>query len=161
MTQDEIQSAFESKFDFKAKEHPEAWVKGVKALCLYFFEVGIKMGNDDCSIQRENPMPACSEMPANKKDMLFTTWWRLYDLKVGKEACFKKFCKLSLQEIEACIAYTPAYVASTPDKQFRKRPLTFLNQKAWNDEIIPRNNAAAKPSIEQQNIDKLASILTE
>jgi hypothetical protein len=93
------------------------------------------------------------------KELRFDTWWKLYDLKVGKDTCFKKWVKLSLDEIDACIAATPAYVAATPDKQFRKRPLTYLNQKAWNDEIIPRNNGNTKPTIEQQRLDKLADIL--
>jgi hypothetical protein len=72
----------------------------------------------------------------------------LNDKKVGRENCEKKWRKLTTKEKEACIAATPTYVASTPDKQFRKNPLSYLNQKAWNDEIIPRNNGTDKPSLD-------------
>jgi hypothetical protein len=30
----------------------------------------------------------------------------------------------------------PKYKAAQPDKRFRKNPEAYLNQKAWNDEII-------------------------
>jgi hypothetical protein len=29
----------------------------------------------------------------------------------------------------------PAYVASKPDRQYRKNPLTWLNGKCWQDEV--------------------------
>ena len=32
------------------------------------------------------------------------------------------------------------YVDSTPDKQFRKDPTTYLNNECWNDEIIVKTN---------------------
>ena len=41
------------------------------------------------------------------------------------------------------MAYIPAYVESTPNKEFRKYPATFLNNEGWKDEITikhVRNN---------------------
>ena len=35
--------------------------------------------------------------------------------------------------------YIELYKQSQPDKQFRKNPETFLNNKSWNDEIINTN----------------------
>lgn len=66
----------------------------------------------------------------------FFTWWNLYDKKVGREACMKKWLNLTKKEQQACIDAAKTYVASTPDKKYRKNPLTYLNQKSWNDEII-------------------------
>lgn len=40
---------------------------------------------------------------------------------------------------EKALTYIPAYVKSTPDKQYRKNFETFLNQECWNDEL-PNNN---------------------
>ena len=34
----------------------------------------------------------------------------------------------------------PLYVNSTPDKQFRKHPLTYLNNRGWEDEIVVKTN---------------------
>ncbi len=32
--------------------------------------------------------------------------------------------------------YIPKYKAAQPNKQYRKNPETFLNNKSWNDELI-------------------------
>ena len=34
------------------------------------------------------------------------------------------------------MSYIPQYKQCQPDKKYRKNPETFLNQKAWNDELI-------------------------
>jgi hypothetical protein len=68
----------------------------------------------------------------------FERVWDLYDKKKGKPAALRYWLKHSEKtrmEIEAKI---PAYVASTPDKQFRKNFQGYLNPKEemWKDEII-------------------------
>ena len=163
MTEKAIDQAFEGRW--RIKEHvfsSEEHVQGeIKALCRDFFTAGIMIAEKATVPEVStsgNCMVTVKEGINYTKELRFDTWWKLYDLKVGKDTCFKKWVKLSLDEIDACIAATPAYVAATPDKQFRKRPLTYLNQKAWNDEIIPRNNGNSKPTPEQQQ-NKLADIL--
>lgn len=32
--------------------------------------------------------------------------------------------------------HLPLYVASTPDKQWRKHPYTYLNNQGWEDEMV-------------------------
>jgi hypothetical protein len=66
----------------------------------------------------------------------FDDFWGAYQKKRGRDACEKKWGKLAQSDREACIAAIPAYIQATPDPQFRKDPLTYLNQKSWNDEII-------------------------
>jgi hypothetical protein len=69
----------------------------------------------------------------------FDVFWNLYDKKRGdKIKIEKKWNKLKNDERTAIIEYIPKYKESQPDKQFRKDPDTFLNNKSWNDEIIPR-----------------------
>lgn len=81
----------------------------------------------------------------------FDTWWLLYGKKRGRKRAETKWNKLSLKDKMDCIAATPAYVASTPDIQYRCDPLTYLNGERWKDEIlIPANN-------EQQRTIKLTS----
>jgi hypothetical protein len=70
------------------------------------------------------------------KLILFTSWWSLYNKKTGKEKTQAKWLKLSIEEINKCLDVVSDYVKSTPDKQFRKDPTTYLNGKHWNDEII-------------------------
>jgi len=40
--------------------------------------------------------------------------------------------------------HVPKYVESTPDKNYRKNALTYINGKHWQDEIIKRNNLTPK-----------------
>ena len=69
----------------------------------------------------------------------FEWFWNDYDKKVGdKQKLKKKWNKLTDQERQNAMNYLDLYKQSVPDKQFRKNPETFLNNKSWNDEIINR-----------------------
>jgi hypothetical protein len=72
------------------------------------------------------------------KEKLFESFWNLYDKKVEKDACKKKFLKLDLPVIEKILQVVPNYVLTTPDKQYRKNPETWINNKCWDDELILR-----------------------
>ena len=69
----------------------------------------------------------------------FEKFWLLYDKKVGKPICIKKWNKISKENKELIFKKLPAYIKSTPDKQYRKDPATWLNQECWNDELIERD----------------------
>ena len=66
----------------------------------------------------------------------FEKFWNLYDKKEDRIKCEGKWNRLTNKEREECIANLPAYILSTPDKQFRKNPATYLNNKSWENEII-------------------------
>lgn len=176
MTQEEILKAFDNRWRIKGKYIEDGIIlynseqgvsAAIKELCLDFFKTGIiigQMNNEfvtdgiaNGDIVREEELVTVEDVKAHS----FNVWWDMYDLKCNRASCEKKWNKLTSKERYACLAATPAYVASTPDKQYRKRPLTYLNQKAWNDEIIPRNNGTNKPTLDQQRTDKLADILTK
>lgn len=69
----------------------------------------------------------------------FSKFWSLYNKKVDSKKCKDKFIKLSKAEIEKIIEVLPSYVYSTPDVQYRKNPLTWLNGKCWEDIEINNN----------------------
>ena len=50
------------------------------------------------------------------------------------------------KEKEVIISFVPAYVLSTPDKQFRRMPTTFINKRTWENEIT--NNANESPYLQ-------------
>lgn len=81
----------------------------------------------------------------------FEDWWRMYGKKRGKKKAKQKWDKLTVEQQTACLIATPAYVASTPDRTYRKDPLTYLNGECWNDEIILKQNH------EQQRANNLAA----
>ncbi len=82
----------------------------------------------------------------------FAEFWDLYGKKSDSAKCKAKFSKLSKSDIELIFEKLPAYINSTPDKQYRKNPITWLNGKCWNDEIIqPNNQAKSTHTFETQN----------
>lgn len=67
----------------------------------------------------------------------FDVFWNAYDKKVGaKDKLRRKWNKLTNAERTAIMEYLPRYKQAQPDKQFRKNPATFLNNRAWEDELI-------------------------
>ena len=155
MERDKINQAFEGRWRIKGKyiedgiilfNSKEGVAEAIKKLCRDFCEAGIMLANHD-------GLSVVEDSVGNFKE-----WWELYDKKRGKEKCYLKWRKMTLKEQQACIDATPAYVASTPDKQFRKDPLTYLNQKSWNDEIINRNH---KDELRQQRLDDAAAIIAK
>lgn len=92
------------------------------------YGIGIGIGNSNGIVKEEEE---------KKVNFSFEDFWNLYDKKVGdKDKIIKKWLALSDQDREAVIKYIPGYIKSKPDKQYRKDPATFLNNKSWNDEII-------------------------
>lgn len=72
----------------------------------------------------------------NADDGGFSDFWDLYDKKVGRPKSERKWARLSVAEKEAIMEFIPRYKANQPDKQYRKNPETFLNNRAWEDELI-------------------------
>jgi|GEM_PF-1282552 hypothetical protein len=87
----------------------------------------------------------------------FEDFWETYDKKRGDQAKIKKKWEaLKQAEKEAAIEFIPYYIQSQPEKQFRKDPATFLNNKSWNDELITSNQPKQiKPSSAAGSISKL------
>jgi hypothetical protein len=76
----------------------------------------------------------------------FDDFWNLYANKKDKEACVPRWNKLTQKEKEAIMEYLPAYIQSTPNKEFRKHPKTFLHNKSWNNEITTNKSTADRIS---------------
>lgn len=69
----------------------------------------------------------------------FDEFWNDYDKKVGdKEKLRKKWQNICVRDRKIIKDHIPKYKLAQPDKQYRKNPETYLNQKSWNDEIIAR-----------------------
>lgn len=67
----------------------------------------------------------------------FEDFWNLYDKKTDRAKCEAKYLRLKEDEKRAIFETLPEYLLSTPDKQYRKNPETYLNQRGWEHEIIP------------------------
>jgi uncharacterized protein YdaU (DUF1376 family) len=71
-------------------------------------------------------------------DTQFEEFWDLYDYKKSRDKAEKAWKTLNKEEKALALQHAPVYAKSTPDKQFRKHPTTYLNNKSFNDEIIER-----------------------
>jgi len=76
----------------------------------------------------------------------FQKFWDRYDKKTDSHKCKLKWKKLSAKEKEMIFKTLPLYISSTPDKTFRKNPLTYLNSRTWEDEITQPGNFSGQPS---------------
>lgn len=86
----------------------------------------------------------------------FDVFWKTYAKSVAKDKCETKWKSLSDEVREKIMQHLPAYVASTPVKKFRKDPMTYLNGKGWQDDIIfdePGINQQSKPSYSSMNVN--------
>lgn len=90
----------------------------------------------------------------------FEFFWNDYDKKVGdKKKLIKKWNNLTDLEREQIMEYIPLYKEAVPDKQFRKNPETFFNNKSWLDEIVKRSiTANGKQSYAEREFAKLKSL---
>jgi len=82
-----------------------------------------------------------NEKKVNKVNIIdeqFEEFWDLYDYKKSRDKAEKAWKTLNQEEKALALQHAPVYAQSTPDKQFRKHPTTYLNSKSFNDEIIER-----------------------
>lgn len=81
-----------------------------------------------------------NEIDIENEDVInidFDVFWSAYDKKVGdKDRLKKKWASLTTADRIKAMEHIPLYIASQPDKKFRKDPGTYLNNKSFNDEII-------------------------
>jgi hypothetical protein len=92
-------------------------------------------------------------------DWQFEQWWNDYDKKVSKEKAISKWNILTNEEKQLALKIVQEYVNSTPVKQYRLNPTTYLHNKSFNDEIIIRNATTShKPNVSERNFTQLASL---
>lgn len=82
----------------------------------------------------------------------FNEFWDLYDKKVGnKNKIELKWKRLSDAERIAIMQHIPLYKNAQPNKQYRKNPESYLNDRSWNDEIIHQGDNYESTSISRTN----------
>jgi DNA-binding MarR family transcriptional regulator len=86
-----------------------------------------------------------------KQDNRFDEFWTAYDKKVNRAKTEKIWAKLSDEDRNACLNAVGRYVLATPEKQFRKNPQTYLNNRGWEDEIVENQS---KQQYQQKPIRK-------
>lgn len=70
----------------------------------------------------------------NNKQYVFDDFWNLYGKKKDTKKCKEKWTRLKLQEKKLAMEMLPRYIEKTPNINYRKNPLTWLNGACWEDE---------------------------
>lgn len=68
----------------------------------------------------------------------FERFWNLYDYKVGKKECLKKWNTLPTSKRRKIFEILPTWKLQFNEKAFKPHPITFLTGERWNDEISMR-----------------------
>lgn len=65
----------------------------------------------------------------------FDVFWTTYGKKVGRAPALKKWMKLKRVDINKILATVEDFVRAHPDIQYRPHPVTYINQRRWEDEL--------------------------
>lgn len=92
--------------------------------------------DSECNAIKESKVNEIKVNEIKNTCFTFELFWELYDKKVDSKKCKDKFEKVKESDRQKILETLPLYVKSTPDKQYRKNPITYLNNESWNDTIV-------------------------
>lgn len=95
----------------------------------------VNVNVNDTSIETQTRKNS-RESDKEKKTEAFEFWWNAYDKKVDRKKCLKKFLTLPMDQMRECYEHTKRYVNASPDAQYRRNPLTYLNNENWKEEHL-------------------------
>jgi len=76
----------------------------------------------------------------NIVDERFEKFWNLYGKDIQKEKCYSEWKFINTIDKDKILNTLPNYIASTPEVQYRRHPITYLRNKGWLDEVfIPKS----------------------
>ena len=90
------------------------------------------------------------KLDTTKREEQFLKFWDIYDRKDDKKKCLEKFLKLTDKQVEKIASTIIRYVEVNNVREFRKKPIKYLINENWNDEIedqatkVPENNQGYK-----------------
>ena len=114
-----------------------------------------ELAQEMCS-NKQNPLKQNSIK--ENINILFSDFWDKYDYCKGKKSDVEaKWIALTDEERTLTMESLDKYLLSTPDKTYRKYPMSYLNTEAWNDEHIVPVTPVATTSASQYNTNNVYS----
>ena len=118
----------------------------------------VAIGEGNAKERKEKEIKG-KEIKLKEINIDFDFFWDYYDKRVGdKNKIKKKWDNLTDEEREKAFKFIESYKIVQPDKQFRKNPETFLNNKSWNDEIIKPAISSTKLSYAELEWERLKNL---
>ncbi len=102
-------------------------------------------------IPKETKAKAPKEKSATLVNEKFEAFYSFYGKNIDKPGTQKVYEKLTAEELSIIDTHLPAYIKSRPDKQYRKDPKKYLQDKVFNDEVISTSTTTPKVNQEQKN----------
>ena len=99
-------------------------------------------------IPKETKLKVSKEKVPNEK---FEAFYGFYGKNIDKAGTQKVYEKLTTEELSIIDRHLPAYIKSRPDKQYRKDPKKYLQDKVFNDEVI----VASTTNVKQEQKNKI------
>lgn len=101
-----------------------------------------------------------SVSPPQHEDELFSEFWTMYGKKVDRRKALQKWNRLSMKDRRFILDYLPRYIEATPDIQYRRNPVTFLNNRSWENDLPAhhkkeQNSSYGSVSTEPSSISRL------
>jgi len=126
---------------------PEVSTNGSKSGSINGSISGSKSGT---SINKEKTKrktkPQTPAAAGEGEGISFEDFWELFGKKEDRHKCEQRWKALSPADQAAAFAAVSAYVAGTPEKRYRKNPLTWLNGRCWLDEKTPASRQPERPA---------------
>lgn len=95
--------------------------------------------DDDNFLHKRHSKDTNKKQVKENINIPFSDFWDKYDYCKGKKSDVEaKWIALTDEERTLTMESLDKYLLSTPDKTYRKYPMSYLNTEAWNDEhIVP------------------------
>ena len=132
-------TSFKNQFDREALKYENIcernrsnwlkWWRPKKTQKTQMVKMGLK--NNPNNLDSDSDSDSDSD-----NNILFEKFRTLYNKKIGKPKCIKKFNSLNIETQNKILESVPLYLSTITDKQYQKHPLTYLNGEHRNDEII-------------------------
>jgi len=99
---------------------------------------GDLLSDEEMEVRQEREEKTAKTVAIGETKYPFDAFWDAYDKKVGsKRKCAMKWARLREVDRVLAMSHIPAYVASTPDKTFRKNPERYISGRLWESEELP------------------------
>lgn len=126
------------------------------------YKLAINDSHNDDSLKPSEVTTESSNRVATKQNPLkqnntkeninipFSDFWNKYDYAKGQKSPVEaKWLSLTDEERTLTMQSLDKYLLSTPDKTFRKYPMTYLNTEAWNDEVVLPTEQVSNNAVSQ------------
>lgn len=113
---------------------PKNGIARGKALDKAMIKHGSKQGQSTGQSKDSIDKPLTNK-PINQEpiELSFERFYEMYGVRKSKAKSLDKWNKLDLDSKRKIFDTLPIYLNDTPEIKFRKHPITYLNQKVWED----------------------------